>query len=77
MADIDAVLKRIFLETFHLPEDEYSDALSYEDTPEWDSLGHMKMVAVLTTELQMDFDIGEVMAMESVGHIKKIIARKE
>lgn len=76
MPDLDAVLKQLFLDIFDLEEDEYSDSLSYEDTPDWDSLGHMKMVAALTSQLKVDFDIEEVMAMESVAHIKKIVTEK-
>ncbi|PID79398.1 acyl carrier protein [bacterium DOLZORAL124_64_63] len=76
MPDLDAVLKTLFLDVFEIDAEEYSDDLTYEDTPDWDSLGHMKMVAALTEEFAVDFDIEEVMAMESVAHIKRIVAGK-
>ena len=76
MPDMDGVLKKLFVEIFDLPEEEYSDDLSYEETPDWDSLGHMMMVAALTREFGVDFDIEEVMAMETVGHIKRIVGEK-
>ncbi len=76
MANLDSVLKDLFLEIFEIEGDEYSDDLSYEDTPDWDSLGHMKMVAALTETFDVDFDIEEVMAMESVAHIKRIVGGK-
>ena len=76
MGDLDAVLKRLFLDIFDIQEDEYRDDLSYEDTPDWDSLGHMKMVSALSREFRVEFDIEEVMAMETVAAIKNIVAKK-
>jgi acyl carrier protein len=76
MLDLEIVLKDLFMEIFELEEEDYSDELSYADTPEWDSLGHMEMVRGLTQKLGVEFDIEEVMAMETVAHIKKIVATK-
>lgn len=76
MQNLDTILKNLFVDIFEIQETDFSDQLSYEDTPEWDSLGHMQMVSALTTELGVEFDIEEVMAMETVGHIKKIITAK-
>ena len=76
MPDLDALLKKMFVEIFDIEEDEFGDDLSYEDTPDWDSLGHMMMVTALTKETGVEFDIEEVMAMETVGHIKLIVEEK-
>jgi len=76
MSELDSVLKELFLEIFDIEGDEYGDDLTYEDTPDWDSLGHMKMVAALTEKFGVEFDIEEVMAMESVAHIKRIVGGK-
>lgn len=76
MTDLDTLLKKLFVDIFDLEEDEYCDQLSYEDTPEWDSLGHMQMVAGLTKEFGVEFDIEEVMAMEDVAKIKEIVSAK-
>ena len=38
MTDLDAVLKQLFLDIFDIEESEFDDSLSYEDTPDWDSL---------------------------------------
>ncbi len=76
MGDLDAVLKKLFLDIFDIQADEYRDDLSYEDTPDWDSLGHMKMVSALSREFRVEFDIEEVMAMETVAAIKNIVTKK-
>jgi acyl carrier protein len=76
MTDLDTLLRKLFIDVFDIEDDEYSDDLSYDDTPDWDSLGHMKMVAAISQELDVEFDIEEVMAMETVGKIKEIVGRK-
>lgn len=76
MPDLDTTLKRLFADIFDIAEEDYTDQLSYEDTPEWDSLGHMQMVSALTKEFGVEFDIEEVMAMETVARIKEIVSAK-
>lgn len=76
MPDLDTVLKKLFLEIFELDEKDYCDELSYEDTPDWDSLGHMQMVSALTKEFGIELDIEEVIAMETVALIKEIVSAK-
>lgn len=76
MPDLDNLLKQLFVDIFDIEEEEFGDDLTYEDTPDWDSLGHMKLVAALTENFRVEFDIEEVMAMESVAHIKKILTGK-
>jgi len=76
MADLDTTLQKLFVDIFDIEADAYSEELSYEDTPDWDSLGHMKMVMALTEAFGVEFDIEEVMAMETVAHIKRIVEAK-
>ena len=76
MANQDNLLKNLFIDIFDLDEEDYCDELSYDDTPDWDSLGHMQMVARLTKEFGVEFDIEEVMAMETVAKIKEIVSAK-
>ena len=76
MADLDATLKQLFTDIFDIAAEDYSDELSYEDAPDWDSLGHMQLVTALSKEFAVEFDIEEVMAMENVARIKDIVAAK-
>jgi len=76
MPDLHALLEKLFIDIFDIEAEEFADDLSYENTPDWDSLGHMKLVTTLTQELGVEFDIEEVMAMETVAHIKKILREK-
>jgi acyl carrier protein len=76
MPDLNTTIKKLFADIFDIEEEDFCDELSYEDTPEWDSLGHMQMVSALAKEFGVEFDIEEVMAMETVARIKEIISAK-
>ena len=73
---MDESLRRIFVEIFGIPPSAYSDSLSYEDTREWDSLGHLDMVMAIQEEFGVEFEVDEVMDMENVGKIKEILQKK-
>ncbi len=49
--------KKVFAETFEIKE-EQAGSLRYQDIPEWDSVGHMRLVAALedTFDVMMDTD---------------------
>lgn len=44
---------KVFMETFSVSEDKLGEDLVYESVSEWDSVGHMGMIA----ELEETFDI--------------------
>ncbi len=52
---------------------ELNDELSVGDIKEWDSLGQTALVAALEKEFSCEFDIDEVLDMESLGDIVEII----
>jgi acyl carrier protein len=49
-----------FMKTFSIKEDDLSDELIYNSIPEWDSVGHMSLIA----ELEESFDI--MMEMDDI-----------
>ena len=49
-----------FMKTFSINEDDLSDELIYNSIPEWDSVGHMSLIA----ELEESFDI--MMEMDDI-----------
>ncbi len=44
---------KVFMESFSVDEDKLGEDLVYESVPEWDSVGHMGMIA----EIEETFDI--------------------
>jgi acyl carrier protein len=46
------------------------------DIPQWDSLGHMALIASLGSEFGISFDVDDIMAMENVKEILRILKSK-
>jgi acyl carrier protein len=47
-----------------------------DDIPQWDSLGHATLAASLEQEFSIRFDIDELMALENVREILRIVRSK-
>lgn len=44
-----------------------------DDVPNWDSIGHMNLVASLEQEFQVQFEVDEIMEMSSPQKILDIL----
>lgn len=62
---------------FHEVFDDESIVISYEttaaDVADWDSLGHLNLIAVLENEYKTKFAVEEVISMQSVGDIVNLL----
>jgi acyl carrier protein len=47
-----------------------------KDVPAWDSMGHVALVSALEQAFGLNFDVDEVMEMENVRQIVRIIDAK-
>ena len=47
-----------------------------DDIEEWDSLQHINLLSMLEKEFQIEFDIDEIISMENVGDMVKVIESK-
>ncbi len=49
---------QVFIESFSIKENDLGDGLTYNSIPEWDSVGHMSLVADLeeTFDIMMEMD---------------------
>lgn len=76
---MDDVLGRL-QEVFHQAFDSDPRAISLETTPNdvpgWDSVGHLELATRLEQAFGVTFDVDELMEMESVGQILKILQSK-
>ena len=48
-----------------------------EQIPGWDSLGHAELVGALESEFALSFDVDEIMDMENVAAIVRIVSEKQ
>jgi acyl carrier protein len=53
-----------------------ADPMSFEDMPGWDSIGHMNLVTELESRFGISLDMDEIIALNSVGAVRAVVARK-
>lgn len=58
-------LKDVFVESLGLDGDADVENLKYRDIEEWDSVGHMALVAAIEDEFDVQFDTDQVIDMSS------------
>jgi len=61
--------------TLLTPVSEITDKVGPGDLPTWDSIGQIQLVAKLEEDFGLNFSIDDVMSMNSVGDIVRIISR--
>ncbi|ALB63188.1 acyl carrier protein [Cronobacter condimenti 1330] len=64
----------IFMETFDVPEDVLAD-YKYQDTPSWDSVGHMTMIAALEETFDIMMDTEDIIDFTSWQKGKEILQK--
>ncbi len=71
----DEKLKHCFVEALGVSASEVTDALAYNEIKQWDSVGHMALVAALEAEFNLMLDTDEIIEMSSVAKAKEILGR--
>lgn len=64
----------VFVTTFSIKEDEV-EGLKYQDIPEWDSVGHMTLIAALEDEFGIMLDTDDIIDFSSFEKGKEILAK--
>jgi acyl carrier protein len=65
-----------FKEAFGLEPRQFSEKTAPEDVPNWDSIGHMNLVACLEKEFGVQFEVDEIMEMSSAGKILALLSAR-
>tara|TARA_Y100000589_G_scaffold254900_1_gene243831 strand:- start:291 stop:530 length:240 start_codon:yes stop_codon:yes gene_type:complete len=63
MSNLDRY-KKVFIESFEIGE-EVLDNLKYQDIEQWDSLGHMSMIAALEEEFDIMLEMDDIIDFSS------------
>ena len=66
--------KKAFKETFMVDDDQLA-GLSYQDIPEWDSVGHMALMASLEEVLGIELDIDDIIDFSSYEYGQEILKK--
>ena len=71
----DEKLRACFQRTFGIPLEQIRDDLTYNSIPEWDSVGHMALVAALETAFDIMLDTNDILDLSSVAKAREILGK--
>ncbi len=63
----------VFIESFGVSEKDLNDKLVYESIPEWDSVGHMGMIAGLEDAFEITMEMDDIIDFESYNKGKELL----
>ena len=66
---------KVFMNVFSILEEDVVAGLKYQSHPNWDSLGHMTLVAALESEFSISMDMDDVIDLESFEKGIEILAK--
>lgn len=69
-------LFELFSKALELPANELSDETSPTNTPEWDSLAAMELVASIEDTFDVRLKTSEIMRMRSIGRARALLRTK-
>lgn len=76
MSDVLLKLQKVFDSTFDTQAPPITMSTMPEDIEGWDSLGHVTLASNIEQEFHVSLDVDELMEMESVGSIVRILEGK-
>ena len=59
-----------------IPLEKVTDELTMSEVESWDSLQHMNLIATLEQAFKTEFTFDEIVSMQSVAKIKKVLKGK-
>lgn len=71
----EAKIREVFATVLDIPAGEITDTLAYQGVAKWDSIGHMAIIAGLDKTFDIMIDMDDVIAMNSFGKAKEILAK--
>jgi len=64
-----------FIESFSIDESKLSDNLEYNTIPEWDSVGHMGLIAELEEAFNIEMEMDDIIDFSSYKKGFELIAK--
>jgi acyl carrier protein len=68
-------LKKCFVEALGLKAGDVTDALAYNSIKQWDSVGHMTLIAALESEFNVMLDTDDIIGLSSVARAREILIK--
>jgi acyl carrier protein len=76
MSDVLTQVRQAFKSSFDVEPDSINLKTTPAQIPAWDSVGHLTLVGNLESAFGISLEVDELMAMESVEAIVRIIEKK-
>ena len=67
--------KKIFQESLNIDDKNFSENLKQNDIPEWDSIGHMTLIAALEENYNISIDTDDIVDFSSFNKGKEILKK--
>ena len=67
--------KNAFKEAFEIDEAAITDDLAYDTIPEWDSVGHMRLMAAIEDAFDIMLETEDILDFGTVGKGKEILLK--
>jgi acyl carrier protein len=68
-------LRECFTRALNIPPEGVTDDLAYNTLKEWDSIGHMVLVAEIEGAFDVMFDTDDILGMSTVAKAREILTR--
>jgi len=65
--------QKVFMDSFSLKEDQLNEKLVYESVPNWDSIGHMGMIAELEEVFEIELETDDIIDFSGFEKGKEIL----
>lgn len=69
-------MRGIFREALDLNDYDLTTDSEFEAVPGWDSLGHMRIVSEIEEKLNLEFDIDEIIGVDTIQKLIEMIENK-
>lgn len=69
-------LRSILAEILRISEGDVSDDIAIHTTPSWNSLTHIELILMIEEAFKIQLAEDEIVAMRSVGEIRKILHKR-
>lgn len=73
--DISKKYDLAFISAFNINEDKLGNDLIYESIQEWDSIGHMSLIAELEDAFEISMEMDDIIEFSSYEKGKKILQK--
>lgn len=74
---MDTKLNTLIADILHISPEKVTDELAMADVESWDSLQHMNLIASLEQGYRVEFTFDDIIAMQNVKEIKRILGLKD